>query len=220
MTTNCNPDFVPEETPLISLDNLDQWLVHTNMTMQDEEKSFLLCDSNPVANQLIFLQRVSFETLEPLCKKLEGWLEVPMDEAEFVALLDRWTRLLGEVNEDKYWSKNYLSVWIGQITGKDGNVYDSNTGEHVPGGEIPRLKVKGTKDICTAIYKNYSHVTSCHLADPMGICSLSPEHKLTLKGISEARRKHFDTHFYFHGLKNGKPMLRYVLTCVRVRQYV
>lgn len=65
---------------------------------------------------------------------------------------------------------------------------------------------------CLRMFKSQVNVFECDRRVDGGLCLLPPAHYLTLKGLCHGDlwdSALYDSKFYFHGVKNGKPALRY-----------
>ena len=202
---DCERNYLPKD-PLLSLDRLDDWELHTEVSRTDEK---FLCETNPASNKLILSKEVVFNQFYPVCENLGGWLEAPGTDSQFQRMLDTMVTVMAEIKAEKYWKKNYIAFFLGfkrrEVEGRYG-YYDLNT--NAPVEAVPRLVSNTLHPTweCLALYKNLSVHSTCSGVGSMGICSLQPGLRISLRGLPEAHRTIFDQEYYIHGIENGQPL--------------
>ena len=104
----------------------------------------------------------------------------------------------------KGFSSDSIDFWMGmQRNSQNGKWYSL----YEPSIELPNLEIKGW-DNCLTNVGGIPDSDYCTKESPCGICSVSQDKVLYLKGLCKDDLTLYDNEYYIFGLKNNRPYFR------------
>ena len=105
----------------------------------------------------------------------------------------------------KGFSSDSIDFWTGmQRNSQNGKWYSI----YEPSVELPNLEISPTNDNCLTNVGGIADSDECTKQSPCGICAVSPDKVLYLKGLCKDDLTLYDIEYYIFGLKNNRPYFR------------
>ena len=105
----------------------------------------------------------------------------------------------------KGFSSDSIDFWTGmQRNSQNGKWYSI----YEPSVELPNLEISPTNDNCLTNVGGIADSDECTKESPCGICAVSQDKVLYLKGLCKDDLTLYDTEYYIFGLKNNRPYFR------------
>ena len=105
----------------------------------------------------------------------------------------------------KGFSSDSIDFWTGmQRNSQNGKWYSI----YEPSVELPNLEISPTNDNCLTNVGGIADSDECTKQSPCGICAVSQDKVLYLKGLCKDDLTLYDTGYYIFGLKNNRPYFR------------
>ena len=105
----------------------------------------------------------------------------------------------------KGFSSDSIDFWTGmQRNSQNGKWYSI----YEPSVELPNLEISPTNDNCLTNVGGIADSDECTKQSPCGICAVSQDKVLYLKGLCKDDLTLYDTEYYIFGLKNNRPYFR------------
>ena len=105
----------------------------------------------------------------------------------------------------KGFSSDSIDFWTGmQRNSQNGKWYSL----YEPSVELPNLEISPTNDNCLTNVGGIADSDECTKQSPCGICAVSQDKVLYLKGLCKDDLTLYDTEYYIFGLKNNRPYFR------------
>lgn len=105
----------------------------------------------------------------------------------------------------KGFSSDSIDFWTGmQRNSQNGKWYSI----YEPSVELPNLEISPTNDNCLTNVGGIADSDECTKQSPCGICAVSQDKVLYLKGLCKDDLILYDTEYYIFGLKNNRPYFR------------
>ena len=105
----------------------------------------------------------------------------------------------------KGFSSDSIDFWTGmQRNSQNGKWYNL----YEPSVELPNLEIPPTNDKCLTNVGGIPDSDECTKESPCGICAVSQDKVLYLKGLCKDDLTLYDTEYYIFGLKNNRPYFR------------
>ena len=185
------------------------------------------CKSNVFLDKFVWPRPVSNDGIENICvNKLGGRLPVPINEEQNSYIYEEMLNLFKSLQSQRSGLKSLFTYYpLSYNLGMNYNStydfwYDRYSGKVF---NIPMYLKRKENENCLQSYENYFTPIQCDKIYAKGVCYLKQNTALTLKGMCGhnsllSSRDNFDTKYYFYGLKNGFPYLRYavVFLCIIV----
>ena len=106
----------------------------------------------------------------------------------------------------KGFSSDSIDFWTGmQRNSQNGKWYSL----YEPSVDLPNLEISPTNDNCLTNVGGIADSDECTKESPCGICAVSQDKVLYLKGLCKDDLTLYDTEYYIFGLKNNRPYFRY-----------
>ena len=105
----------------------------------------------------------------------------------------------------KGFSSDSIDFWTGmQRNSQSGKWYSI----YEPSVELPNLEISPTNDNCLTNVGGIADSDECTKQSPCGICAVSQDKVLYLKGLCKDDFTLYDIEYYIFGLKNNRPYFR------------
>ena len=106
----------------------------------------------------------------------------------------------------KGFSSDSIDFWTGmQRNSQNGKWYSL----YEPSVELPNLEIPPTNNKCLSNKGGIPDSDPCTKESPCGICAVSQDKVLYLKGLCKDDLTLYDIEYYIFGLKNNRPYFRY-----------
>ena len=178
-----------------------------------------LCQKNIISNQFIW-PRIStyveftnycntMNAIPPIIYQRDQWEKVHNDMLDvFNAVNETFPSAFrdnGRKSGIRCFSKtNDIDFWVGNERNPVNGDWKS---EFDPTGDFSKFDVVVSSLSANCIYNFAGNPkpSNCHKKFPCGICKVSQNHMLYMKGICEKDLDLYDTEYYVYGVKNNRP---------------
>ena len=217
---NCKVPSVKVENQLVTWKS-NAW-VATEVTFTDIP-SKELCQRNGIAHKFILQREVSYSTFSSYCDTFDGILPLPFGEEgkEWQFIYDRYYKTFEEAAKglsntgitlskksgSHCFSENRdLTFWTGLIRHPDTGQWYSKYNFY----DFTKLNIILPSEVNRCVFMvNSEYLTAeCSFTGPCGICRLSEDQIIYLKGLCKQDYEHLDEKFYIHGVINSRPYFK------------
>ena len=216
LIADCKQASVRPNNRLVTWDS-NAWIAVKSEFEDEPLESF--CTRNPIANTFFWPNKIPYIKMSRLCKINNARMPTIKSKSETRSSHDFYTKKFIALNEthpgnDKcLLSETASKFWYGlKYNPKTQIWYDPEDQfeDYSSLKEVP----KNPPDICLHALEGEKLVTrSCTNSFPCGICEVSDDQLVYLKGLCKTDISSlYDFQYYVHGIHNGKPHFRYLLT--------
>ena len=205
----CNVKSVKESNRVLSWFSSSEW-TQQNVVLKEISLE-LLCEIDPEANRLIWLDVISNIDFMEMCNKIGGMLpimsgnspnEATLIHMEYLQLLKNYYDL---AKDTCFHDKSNIAIWMGNQRNPLGTWYNP----YVQNQTMLLSNVRDRSLNCLLIVSDRAEDASCNSMFLCGVCIIPEDKVYYLKGLCEQDIKNlYDVKYYIHGIKNRRPYFR------------
>ena len=178
------------------------------------------CSNNPISNQFIWPRAIDQAVFNSYCETMDGIL--PMTNNKWQEVYNNILHVFQSVNDtfpsgflDKtkgsgircFSETSAIDFWMGMKRNPNNGKWYSPYNSDLDLSNL-YLKAKSNYHNCVYIYDAKPKTSSCLKVYPCGICKISVDKVLYLKGLCKDDLDLYDEKYYVYGLKNNRPYFK------------
>ena len=214
----CNISTLRPENRVVTWEDTPYWL--PNHAVFKDVPIKHLCHKNPISNQFIWPRAIDQAVFNSYCETMDGIL--PMTNNKWQEVYNDTLHVFQSVNDsfpsgflDKtretgircFSEISAIDFWMGMKRNPNNGKWYSPYNSDLDLSNL-YLKAKSNYHNCVYIYDAKPKTSSCLKVYPCGICKISVDKVLYLKGLCKDDLDLYDEKYYVYGLKNNRPYFK------------
>ena len=216
----CNISTLRPENRVVTWEDTPYWLPNHAVFKDVPIKN--LCHKNPISNQFIWPRLSTFEEFNNYCEVMDARIPIIWENSHAMKLYENVLNIFKSVNSTFptafldtaresgfrcFTETGHTDFWLGNKRVFEKNVwYHPYFNETIPNFE---LEFETDSQKCAYIDAGVLKGSNCNYKEyPCGICKVSLDHILYLKGLFKDEIELYDTKYYVYGAKNNRPYLK------------
>ena len=198
----------------------DDWIAN-KVTFKDIPLESL-CQKNIISNQFIWPRSIDYFQLNDYCHTMGALIPIINNNDQVPKVYDKVLNIFKQVNNTFpsafadntkpsgircFSETSAIDFWFGIKRNKKNGQWYSPYSKYTNFSNF-EMKVSSESHNCLYTYAGTSYATHCTKKWPCGICKISQDHILYLKGLCIDDLDLYDVQYYVYGIKNNRPYFK------------